>query len=166
MTKRHLALTAVLLTSALAACGSDEARHRPERQEAPWHPATAILTKYITNTDGSLTRAQMEAGLHADFAKADIKHLGRLDEEEVRAVNQQRIATDQSTASPLVDWNHDGYVDFDEFAAEARSLFDQLDRKGDGKLTPEELNPNPPKKSDGTDETSGEHGRRRGGGGN
>jgi Ca2+-binding EF-hand superfamily protein len=164
MMKPLSALAAALLTSALAACGSDDARHRSEHQEAPWHPAVAILLAYDANHDGTVTRAEMDAGLHADFAKADYKHLGRLDADEVRAVNQQRIAADQSTASPLVDWNHDGYVDFDEFAAEARSLFDQLDRKGDGKLTPDELNPNPPKKGDGTDDTEGEHGHRHRGG--
>jgi len=166
MTKRLLAPAAVLIAFALAGCGSlSGGTHQREHQEAPWHPATAILTKYVTDKDGSLTRAQMEAGLRADFARADTKHLGRLDADEVRAVNQQRIATDQSTASPLVDWNHDGYVDFDEFAAEARSLFDQLDRNGDGKLTPDELNPSPPKKDEGTDGTPSEHGHRHGGGG-
>jgi len=163
MTKPILALAAIPLIAVLAGCSSPP-RH-PEHQEAPWHPATAILTKYVTEADGSLTRAQMEAGLRADFAKADYKHLGRLDDEEVRAVNQQRIATDQSTASPLVDWNHDGYVDFDEFAAAPRSLFDQLDRKGDGKLTPAELNPNQPKKGDGTDDSGDRQGHRHGGSG-
>ena len=53
-----------------------------------------------------------------------------------------------------------------EFAAEARSLFDQLDRNGDGTLTREELNPQAQrsKGDDGTDDSG--HGRHRGGGGN
>ncbi len=129
----------------LAGCGmfGGNAPPHPHKQEAPWHPASAMLTKYVTNADGSLTRAQMEAGLKADFAKADINHDGRLDETEARAVNQERLAEDQSTASPLVDWNHDGYIDFEEFAAAARSLFDELDRDANGVLSHEELSPNP-----------------------
>jgi hypothetical protein len=138
--KRALLVSIAVL--ALAGCsmfGSNPPPHR--KQEAPYHPATDILLAYDANHDGTITRAELEAGLRADFAKADYKHLGKLDEEEARAVNQQRLATDQSTASPLVDWNHDGFIDFAEFAANARSLFDQMDRNGDGKLTPEEIHP-------------------------
>jgi Ca2+-binding EF-hand superfamily protein len=139
-----LAFVAVL---ALAGCGSlfgsDQPRHSERKQDAPFHPATDILMAYDTNHDGTITRAELEAGLRADFAKADYKHLGKLDEEEARAVNQARLAADQSAASPLIDWNHDGFIDFGEFAANARSLFDQLDRNGDGQLTPDELHPGP-----------------------
>jgi hypothetical protein len=133
-----------LATLALAGCVMfSSPSHHPQHQDAPFHPSVDILTAYDANHDGTLTRAELEAGLKADFAKADYKHLGRLDEEEARAVNEQRLATDQSTASPLVDWNHDGYIDFDEFAANARSLFEQMDRNGDGKLDPTELHPAP-----------------------
>jgi hypothetical protein len=41
----------------------------------------------------------------------------------------------------LVDWNHDGCIDYTEFSAAPYSLFDQMDRNRDGKLTPQELNP-------------------------
>ena len=140
-TRRLVPMVAAL---ALAGCSMfTPPPHHERPQEAPFHPAVDILTVYDTNHDGTLTRAELEAGLKADFAKADYKNLGRLDDEEARAVNQQRIAADQSTASPLVDWNHDGYIDFDEFAANARSLFDQMDRNGDGKLDPAELHPKP-----------------------
>src|ERR1700761_9481752 len=93
---------------ALAGCGSmfgsDQPRHPPEhKQDAPFHPATDILMAYDANHDGIITRAELEAGLKADFAKADYKHLGKLDEEEARAVNQARLAQDQSVASPLID---------------------------------------------------------------
>ena len=47
--------------------------------------------------------------------------------------------TDQSTATPIVDWNQDGCIDYTEFSAAPYSLFDQLDRDRDGKLTPKEL---------------------------
>ncbi|HTW34902.1 MAG TPA: hypothetical protein VMD53_09815 [Rhizomicrobium sp.] len=91
--------------------------------------------------DGSLTRAQMEAGLRRDFDKVDLDHNGCLDDNEVRVINEQRWKRDGSTASPLIDFKHNGCFDFDEYAAAARSLFDQLDRNGTGKLTAQQLKP-------------------------
>lgn len=115
----------------------------PRDQEPEFHPPRSILEAYDFNHDGTVTRAEMEQGLRADFAKADAGHTGCLDADEVRAVNQQRWATDQSTASPLVDFKGKGCIDFDEFAATARSLFEQMDRNGDGKIEPKELHPPP-----------------------
>jgi Ca2+-binding EF-hand superfamily protein len=142
------ALGASVAVLVLAGCGmlggSQAPEHKPHKQDAPYHPAVNILTAFDANGDGIVTRAEMEAGLHAAFAKADVNHDGKLDEGEARAVNQQRLADDQSTASPLVDWNHDGYIDFNEFAANARSLFEEMDRDGDGQLDAKELHPEPP----------------------
>lgn len=119
--------------------------HRPpeerEPKEAPFHAPVEILLRYDANHDGIITREEMEAGLKADFAGADTNHDGRLDEAETAAVNHARWAEGGSTTSTIVDWNHDGYVDFDEFANTARSLFDEADRDGDGKLSPKELRP-------------------------
>ena len=144
---RMLAIAAALL---LAGCGG----HRPGpgggpddpggpggRHEEEWHAPVQILLRFDANHDGSVTRAEMEAGLKAEFAAADANHDGVLELDEVRAVNNKRWGEDQSAASPLVDWNHDGVVDFDEFAATARSLFDQMDANGDGVLSPAELKP-------------------------
>jgi Ca2+-binding EF-hand superfamily protein len=119
------------------------ASRRPHRDETEFHPSRNILEAYDLNHDGTVTRAEMEQGLRADFAKADIKHTGCLDDDEVRAVNEQRWQQDQSTASPLVDFKGQGCIDFDEFAATARSLFEQMDANGDGKISPDELRPPP-----------------------
>lgn len=127
-----------------------------------------MLIKYDANHDGSVTRAEMEAGLRADFAAADVKHTGCLDTDETRAINDQRYAADQSTYSPLVDFKGKGCIDFDEFAATPHSLFDTLDRDNNGILTPQELNPYAPAKTPGEGDTSGEHhghGGHHGGGG-
>jgi Ca2+-binding EF-hand superfamily protein len=126
-----------------------------------WHPPRGMLVKYDSNHDGTLTRAELEAGLKADFDAADTNHDGRLDINEVRAVNQARWSADSSATSPLVDWNHDGYVDFNEFAATPRSLFDQMDVNADGKLTPDELNPQAKAKgpNGGQRQMGGHHGR-------
>jgi hypothetical protein len=99
-----------------------------------------MLDKYA-DKDGVVTRAAMEAGLKADFAKADVNHDGCLDAEEARVVNAERWKESASTASPLIDFQHNGCIDFEEFAATPRSLFDQLDRRGTGRLTPQQLHP-------------------------
>jgi hypothetical protein len=129
----------------LAGCGGgprpDEA---PRERPAPFHPPIELIESYDANHDGTLTRAELEAGLKADFAAADTNHDGRLDPDEARAVNEQRWSRNASTTSTLVDWNQDGFVDFNEFAGTARSLFAQLDRNGDGMLEPKEWRPKKP----------------------
>jgi hypothetical protein len=151
MKKGFLGSLAVLLALGAAGCGSLFGGDKPKHAgpaEPPWHPPTAMLVVYAA-PDGSLTRAQMEAGLRRDFAKADTHHNGCLDEDQVRAINQQRWKDDESTASPLIDFKHNGCVDFDEYAATPRSLFDMLDRDGKGKLTPQQLGKPGPKKASG-----------------
>jgi len=117
--------------------------HRPpeerEPKEVPFHAPVEIVLHYDANHDGTITREEMDAGLKADFAAADSNHDGCLDADETAAVNHARWAEGLSTTSTIVDWNHDGCVDFNEFADTARSLFDEIDRDGDGKLTPQEL---------------------------
>jgi Ca2+-binding EF-hand superfamily protein len=142
-------LFALGLVGMLAACGSSQpAGPRwtpypvpPPRDENYHGGPNAMLLKYDANHDGTLTREELIAGLKAEFAALDTNHTGCLTPDQVEAINQQRIAADQSTATPLQDWNQDGCVDFREYSAAAYSLFDQLDRNGDGKITPEEFNP-------------------------
>ena len=127
------------LTLALAACGSPP--HGPPNPDLNWHPPSAMLQKYVTNPDGSLTRAQMDAGLKRDFTTADVNHDGCLDADEASTVNQARWQEDASTASPLMDWNGDNCINFSEYGMTQRSLFDQLDVNGDGVLSTRELHP-------------------------
>jgi hypothetical protein len=161
---RHAALLTCGLALALAGCAGHEHRKPPE---APWHPASAMLTKYITNTDGSLTRAQMMAGLRRDFAAADKDHSACLNADETRAINEERYTEDRSTYSPLVDFKGKGCIDFDEFIATPTSLFDTLDRDNNGVLTKQELNPYAGKKPGDSSDDSGHHGHggHHGGGG-
>jgi hypothetical protein len=128
---------ALSLPILLAGCSSG---HRPQpRLHAEWHPQRELLLKYDANHDGIVTRAEMEAGLRTDFAAADTNHNGCLEPDEVRAVNEARWKIYGSTASPLIDWTQGGCVTFGGFAATARSLFDEMDRDGDGQLTGEEM---------------------------
>jgi hypothetical protein len=158
-----LGLTAV----GLSACGSDrgELPRGPRTEE--WHAPIGILRHYA-GPDGGLTRKQLEEGLHRDFATADTNHDGVLQPDEMRVVNQQRWTEDQSAISPLQDWNGDGVIDFAEFAATARALFNELDRDGNGVITPEELRIKKPGSDAAPGKGEGEQGeppRRRGGGG-
>jgi Ca2+-binding EF-hand superfamily protein len=126
----------------LAACAPRERPHwtpfaQPRNEN--WHPAATLLLRYDSDNDGAVTRRELEAGLRQDFRQADTNHNGTLDADEVRAVNQRRVSQDQSMATPLIDWNLDGVVDFDEFAGTMRSLFDQLDQNGDGVVSKEEF---------------------------
>lgn len=164
----HICRLSILALAVLtAACSS----HEPQlRREAEWHPPVGILLKYA-DANGGLTRQQLEAGLRRDFDAADLNHNGVLEPDEVRAVNATRWDEDQSAISPLQDWNGDGVVDYGEFAATARALFNEFDADGNGVLTPNELRPGavrgekgervPPP---GPDDQQGGH-RRRGGGG-
>ena len=133
------ALPAILvMTLVLAAC-ADRREQGPRETDPDFHPTINLLNKYDANHDGTITRAEMEEGLKKEFEAADTNHDGKLDPDEVAAVNAQRWTDDQSTASTIVDWNQDGFVDFNEFAGTARSLFADIDRDGDGQLSPEEL---------------------------
>lgn len=102
-----------------------------------------MLTKYDANKDGTVTRDELIAGLRAEFAAHDVKRNGCLDDDQVAQINQDRVDSDQSTASPLIDWNQDGCINYTEFSAAPYSLFDQLDRNRDGKVTPQEMGRKP-----------------------
>jgi Ca2+-binding EF-hand superfamily protein len=133
----HKTIVMVAAVLVIAGCASPPPRQQAHREQE-WHPAVEILLRYA-DKNGNVTRAAMEAGLRKDFAAADTNHDGVLEPDEMRAVNAQRWEEEKSAYSPLIDWKDQGFIDFDEYAAEARSLFDQLDRDGNGVLTPEEL---------------------------
>jgi hypothetical protein len=157
---------------ALAACGESR------RDVPPWmRPAekprdenyrggpVAMLLPYHKGPGDVLERKELVAALRSEFNAADARHAGCLDEEQTAVINQRRQDADQSTATPLIDWNRDGCIDFREFSAAPLSLFDQLDRNGDGKLTREEMGQKPGSQSVGQSAgSSGDNGegRRRG----
>jgi hypothetical protein len=125
-----------LLCLIVTACGGGRPDFpMPGHREEEWHaPVSQLLLKYV-GPDGRLTRTQMEAGLRRDFAAADLNHSGVLEPDEARAVNQQRWNDDRSAVSPLQDWNGDGVIDFSEYAAAARALFNELDPEHTGVLS-------------------------------
>src|SRR6476646_9695222 len=98
---RILALTAGL---AVAACGTTaphNARWHPNGgppRDENWHSPAAALMKYDANHDGILTRAELLAGLKAEFEGYDTNHDNCLSADEVREINQQRVRQDASQA--------------------------------------------------------------------
>lgn len=128
-------IAVVLLATAAGFCGA----HAAQRLPAGLPASAALLLRYDANHDGIVTWDEMEAGLKADFAAADTNGDGCLDAAETRAENQRRLARDGAQASPLVDWNLDGCVDFREFANTAHSYFELVDKKKDRKVTLQEL---------------------------
>lgn len=163
-----LAPVFLLALLALAACAGAPrgpspyvTGYRPPRDENFHGGPNAMLLKYAA-PDGSLTRAQMNAGLKADFDKLDTRHTGCLDADQVAVINAARIADDQSTATPLQDWNQDGCIDLREFSTAANSLFDQLDVNNDGIVTAKEFNPRGANKpgAPGAGQADGQGGRR------
>ncbi|MDR3527835.1 MAG: hypothetical protein P4L57_11185 [Rhizomicrobium sp.] len=122
----------------LAACGGGRKEPPGPPRAEEWHAPISIL-RHFAGPDGGLTRKQLEEGLRRDFNAADTNHDGVLQPDEMRAVNQQRWMEDQSAISPLQDWNGDGVIDFNEFSATARALFNEADRDGKGVITAEQL---------------------------
>jgi hypothetical protein len=102
-------------------------------------PSAALLLRYDADMDGSITRAEMEAGVKGDYSIADADHNNCLNPVEVRAENDRRLKRDAGQATPLVDWNLDGCVNLAEFGGTARSYFTFADRTKDGSVSQTEL---------------------------
>jgi Ca2+-binding EF-hand superfamily protein len=98
-----------------------------------------FMLSFDGDSDGTVTRDEMESALRRQFAACDTNHDGHIDIKEMQAENDRRFRVNGSGTSPLIDWNQNGEIDFDEFATTARSLFAELDKDMDGKLTPNEL---------------------------
>jgi hypothetical protein len=168
---RYLIL--VVAAATLAACSSTPREHHWNPNAVPrdenWHSQTPSLLRYDANHDGTLTRAELLAGLHTEYDTYDTGHTNCLGPDQVRAINEMRVQQDASQATPLVDWNQDGCIDFNEYAGNTLSLFDTLDVNQDGQLSPQELKPagaRPPGQGGPQGSEGGHHGRgRRGGGG-
>ena len=145
--------TSLILLSLLVAagCGGQNRRQPPPWMRSAEKPRdenfrggpSAMLTKYDANKDGTVTRDELIAGLRAEFAAHDLKRNGCLDDAQVADINQSRVDADQSTASPLIDWNQDSCINYTEFSAAPYSLFDQMDRNRDGRVTPQEMGRKP-----------------------
>jgi hypothetical protein len=146
----HTRPIVVVALLALGGCSMFGSNHQPRwnpnatPRDESWHSQNATLLRYDANHDGTLTRAELLAGLKAEFDTYDTAHNNCLGPDQVRAINEMRVKQDASQATPLVDWNQDSCIDFNEYAGTALSLFATLDVNSDGQLSPQELGSRPP----------------------
>lgn len=129
--------------------------------------AVASLLQFDANKDGSITRAEVDAGIQAQFQGADTNSDGRLDAVEFQKYNDARRAerkarfeawrakkeaeggdtkrgfADRGSRGfdPMknMDWNLDGYIAPDEFADRTRAQVMRADRNGDGTIQADEM---------------------------
>jgi hypothetical protein len=132
-------LTIVATSLAALALGTAADANAAARLPAGVPPAASLLLRYDFDNDGAVTLDEMEAGLKADLAAADMNHDGCLNPAEVSAENAKRVARDGAQASPVRDWNLDGCVDIREFGNTAHSYFQLADRSKDSRVTMVEL---------------------------
>jgi Ca2+-binding EF-hand superfamily protein len=143
--KRILVCGAAVVVAVSACAGPRQGRPGPSRPDGQMPVMSEqeqnirLMLSFDGNSDGTVTRAEMEAALKRQFEACDTNHDGRIDLREMQAENDRRFRAFGTAASPLIDWNQDGQIDFDEFAAAARSVFAELDRNHDGRLDRDEL---------------------------
>lgn len=128
------------------------------------------LRRFDANADGTITRDEFMKVIAADYAVADTNHDGRISGIEAMAFNSKQQASQE--VSPIIDWDGDGTISMDEFAAQWRTLFERADADHDGVVTAEELarpqmgspGDGPPQGERGGPAGPGDRGHRRGGG--
>jgi len=127
---RKTAKLAIVLSASvplLQACsmfgGGGDAAPRAPRYASQRNADCARLAPLVTNADGSLSHDEMEAGLKLEFKKWDKDGNGELSSSEVGPLNDALRAQNVG-ASPVMDWNGDGHVSFQEFAGGWRTMFD------------------------------------------
>jgi Ca2+-binding EF-hand superfamily protein len=101
---------------------------------------SAALQRFDADTNGSVTRNELESTLTADFKKEDLNADAQLDTVELRALNER--LRQERNVSPVFDWNADGRLVFNEFATQWRTLFDRADRDRNGIVDADELDGN------------------------
>ena len=120
--------------------GDDEhSRHR-HRHYATQNPNSdcARLAPFVVNSDGSLSRSDLDAGLKTEFKKWDTNADGQLTQSESGPLNESLRALNVN-ASPVMDWNGDGHIAYDEFASGWRTMFDLCASGGSDVVTKADL---------------------------
>jgi hypothetical protein len=131
-------LAAIAVTAiALSSCGGGRFQDPNEMRER--NVAIELLMGYDANGDQLLSRPEFENALRRDFATLDTNSDGGLDPIERGVENDRRWRAFGTGSTPLIDWNTDGFVDFNEFAATLRATFTQLDTDENDNLSTDEL---------------------------
>lgn len=139
MSRAFKSLIAVLCIAAVAACSGLRSGMPANPTAIQLEQQVRLMLTYDENSDGVVTREELEDGLHRQFAAIDAGHRGFLDAKEAQGENDRRSRVLGVSYSPMVDEHRNGMIDFEGFAALPRSIFDRLDRNHDGKLDQTEL---------------------------
>jgi EF hand len=130
MRKLFFAVSAVALAAAAgAACAQAPA--------GPRQGPGGILFQSDTNRDGTLTRAEFNAGRTAEFARLDANHDGSVTREERRAGHMDRGGRRGGGHRGMerADANSDGNISREEFLAGPTRHFERVDANHDGVIT-------------------------------
>ena len=106
--------------------------------DAPLASACARLQPFFASGAKTLTREALDAGLKVEFAKWDKDGSGDLNGGEIDPLNDQ-LRRQSNGASPVMDWDGDGRINFTEFASGWRTMFDLCDVGHDNVVTVSEL---------------------------
>jgi len=146
------------------ATGWDGGHGKGKRGHGPGRGGqSASLIQFDANKDGIITRAEISAGLDAQFKAADSNGDGKLDALEFQKYNDARKAERKARIEawrakrqadgrdvkerpphdrgprnfdPMknMDWDRDGFISPDEFASRTRAQAMRADRDGDGNI--------------------------------
>ena len=158
--------TLLLVVGAVAVAFASDwgSTKRPASARAASGSSAMQLLRFDEDKDGRITRAEIDAGITAQFGKVDTNTDGKLDAAEVQRFNDARKADQRAryeawraahpdaTSRPpadrardsidtlrTADWNLDGVITPDEFGGKTRAQAMRADRNGDGTVDPEEL---------------------------
>lgn len=93
--------------------------------------------KLDVNGDGQLTADEMDERTAKFLDGADADGDGAISKEEMKTFHEARRAEHRAKRNP--DKNGDGVADRNEFVNSAQSMFDRLDKDGNGLLSEDEL---------------------------
>jgi Ca2+-binding EF-hand superfamily protein len=100
-----------------------------------------FLKKWDANGDGRISLDEYVAAASAHFQQIDTQNKGSVSADQIANSPKahERIERRAQGLVQHLDTAGAGYVTQDEFVAAAKKRFAKLDRSGDGKLTPDEL---------------------------
>lgn len=119
-----------------AGAPSAQAGMMPAGSGVPKEKFDDTFAAFDRDADGLVPKAELEAGIVAQFRKDDLNGDGHLDATETRTVNDRLMA--DPGGSPIIDWNADGKVIVQEYASQWRTQFERADVNSDGIVDGEE----------------------------